>query len=128
MAGSRLSSASRLTPLRTATRIRATLPRDQRVERRPYVRLRRLDAEGRPAGRLQQDEPRDAAHDLLVAGERRPGGVAVDPDRLRTQRLLDRRRVEAGEPQRRQETEADGAPVWELEPRGRLERVREGVA
>ena len=54
--------------------------------------------------------------------------LAVDFDRLGTKRLLDRLRVEAGEPERREQPERDGAAVRELEAGRRLERVRERVA
>ena len=87
----------------------ATLTRDQRVERRTHVGRGQLDADPRPPGRLEQDEPRGAADGLLVARERRPGAVAVDADRLRPQRLLDGARVEPGEPERGEQAERDGA-------------------
>src|SRR5436189_5862639 len=123
--GSRRPSTSRLTPLRTVTRIRrGTLAGDQRVECRPHLLLRQLHVPARPVV-VEQDE---AA--LLVALQRRPGALAVDAHRLRGEDLLDRARVAPREAERGEEAERDGAAVRDaaLVRGGRLERVREAVA
>ena len=97
-------------------------------ERGANVRGRDLDTDAWLPGRLEEHEPGRAGDDLLVARERRPRRVAIDPHRLRPKRLLDDVRVEAGEPQRREQAERDGAAVRERVVRRRLERVRERVA
>jgi hypothetical protein len=101
---------------------------DERIERSADVGWRDLDADARCAGGLEQHQPGCAADGLLVARERRPGRVAIDPDRLRAKRLLDHARVEAGEPQRGEEPERDGTTVRKRVVRRRLERMRERVA
>src|SRR5215207_2884641 len=98
MAGSRLSRASRFTPLRTATRIRATLPGDQRIERCAHIRSWDLDPDPRLPRRVEEHEPWDAADGLLVPGESGPRPLPVDAHRLRPQRFLDRLRLQAREP------------------------------
>ncbi len=67
---------------------------------------------------------------LLVALQRCPGEIAVGLDGHGREHLLDRPRllVEAGEPHRREEAERDRLPVRHGVARGRLERVREGMA
>src|SRR5688572_30285390 len=125
---SRRESTSRLTPLRTAIRTGATLSGDQRVERRAHLVRRQLDAEARLPQLLQKNEPRPAVDGLLVARHRSPGEVAIDLHRTWLQLLLDRLRVEAGEAQRGEQAEGDGAAVRKLEARGDLERVRKRVA
>ena len=84
---------------------------DQLVERGAHVGLRALTPCTRLPGRLEQDEPHAAVLRLLVALERGPGAVAVDVDGLRAQDLLDRRGVEPGQPERREQAERDGTPV-----------------
>ena len=66
---------------------------------------------------------------LLVPGERRPGELAVDLDRLRVELLAHgrERRVVPGEPQRRHHPERDRLAVREVVAGGRLERVTERV-
>ena len=109
-------------------RIAATLSGDQAVELAPHVGLvgsstPTAACRARRAGRAAARRRR-----LLVARERRPGALAVDAHRLGPQLLLDDGGVEAGEPERREQAERDGAAVRELVAGGRLERVRERVA
>src|SRR5581483_3966501 len=140
-AGSRRPSMSRLTPFSTSTRTPLTLVAgasggdDERGEGRADVIVRELDpAHGLPR-RLEEHETRPPPFRLLVATERGPRALEVDPHRLRSQHRLDvvgDRAVEPkmldGQPQRRRQAERDRLAVRHLLVAGsRLESVRERV-
>src|SRR5438552_2660560 len=96
------------------------LPGDQPVELAADVFGRNLDVPARPIV-AEEHEPC-----LLVAAERGPRALAVDPYRLRGQRFLHDVRVPLGQPKRGQQPERDRLPVRDgLVAPGRLERVRE---
>ena len=103
---------------------RPSLLPDQRVRGLRVRRRREHGRDDRLSGRLEEDEDALA---LLVALERGPRRVRVGGDRLGPQDLLDDGRVEAGEAQRREETERDGLAVRDGVAGARLERVRERV-
>src|SRR5205814_2288000 len=104
-----------------------------RVEGRAHALRGQLDAELRLPGRLEQHELRHAALGLLVAGDRRPGAVAVDLHRLWREELLHlggNPGVEAEvldrQLRRGEQAERDRLAVARLPVRAcRLERVRE---
>src|SRR5687767_13144766 len=93
-AGSRRSSTSRLTPLRTATCKAETLVGDQLVERGADFRLRALHAVDGLSRCFEQHEAHATVLRLLVALERRPRTLPVDVHRLGAKDLLHRRRVD----------------------------------
>src|SRR5438876_12001549 len=64
---------------------------------------------------------------FLVAQERLPRTLGVDRRRLRVELALDGRGVPARESQRREEPERDGLAVGQVEVRGGLEGMGEGV-
>jgi len=103
------------------------LLRDQLVQGVPDVFGRDRDV---PHGAclLEEDEAELAVLGLLVTLHGRPGRVPVDLDRLRVKLLLDPADVPAGQAQRGEEPEGDGAAVRQGRVAGRrLERVGEEI-
>ena len=98
------------------------LANDQPLELAAHVgRVARLDHRAAVA---EQDDVDRAAGALLVAQQRLPRALGIDPHRLRRQLALDRLGVAAGQAQRRQQAERDRLAVRQVEVGRRLERVR----
>src|SRR5262245_17858153 len=112
---------SKFTPLRTSTRTGRSLVGDQLVERPPHVGF--VDLGHVAAVVAEENEPELT---LLVAQERVPGSVAVDPHRLGCEHVLDNVRRPTRKPHRREQSKRDRVPMPKLVPRSGLERVSEG--
>src|SRR4051794_15941724 len=90
------------------------------VLRRPRFHVRAAVAE--------EDEVDRVAHPFLVAQERLPRALTIDRDGLWVEGLDDRTGFPPTQPQGGEQAERHGLAVREVEVRGGLERVREGVS
>ena len=86
-----------------------------------------LDADAGPAGASRSTSRGLPCSDFLSRASARHARLPVDPDGLRGEDLLDRRRLLTGEPQGGEEPERDGLTVRQVEAGGRFEGVRERV-
>src|SRR5580765_3435201 len=116
---------SRFTPLSTRICIGLGTLCDQPFELTADICSRpRLDA---GTGIAEEDEVDLVAGSLLVAQQRLPGALRVDPNRLRCELALDVGGVPARHPQGREQAERDGLPMRQVVVCGGLETVGERV-